>query len=157
MKIKRFLVVAAMFSMLAACGGSGGGASDASKTAAINSFKDFVALIASPEIQNCINLTITDCNCPGGGTVTADLVTGVATFNNCISDSGGVYDGTATINDDLSRASASMTTFDECTNANGDTATGACDGSFSGTCAGGSVECTIIDDPATIGECTLSC
>ena len=159
MKCKRFLFAIGAVSLLSACGG-GGSSSSTAIQAAIDSFKDFGTIVDSTEIQQCIQmLQTTPCDCPGGGTATANDATLTVTLANCKSAAGWNYNGTFTFNADLSEITADMTTFGECAPANGTVGTGSttCSGNISGTCDGGAVNCDIVDDTATAGECTLSC
>ncbi len=163
--MKKFAIVVCMISVvvLAGCGSSGSGSSTdctAGESAAEAAFADFATILENDDMQDCLEFSVARCDCPNGGSVTADAATTTLTFVDCTSATNEVYSGTMTSSADFSTlVSANMTEFDGCTNV---TATnvvltpGSCSGTITGTCASQSLNCSIIEsgDDCVPGNCS---
>jgi len=154
--MKRMALVVLMLSALAVagCGGSSGGSTDctAGENAAEAAFNDFVTIIENNDMIPCLTLADTNRDCPNGGNVTVDQANFTVTFNDCISSSDQVYNGTMTISQDLTTIDVNMPQFDGCTNLTADNVVveGNCSGTVSATCGGQTLTCTMIESD---GEC----
>jgi len=156
---KKILGLVCLAAFVASCGSSGGSSGNAEQ-AAENSIQGFVNALLTPDCLALLDTgTAGTCNCSGGGTVTVavaaaasssakDTVTAVAA--SCVDDASGLtYNGTVTIDDVTGAATASFTTFGECSGVSGNLQDvgEACSGQLSGSCAGSTYTCTLEDGP----------
>jgi len=153
---------------LAGCDSSGGGTptcSGAPLVQAETSGDQFIALIneciSNPLAQVVAKAQTTVCECPGGGDVTADEETGVATLNNCKTTDGFTFSGTMLFDTVTGEATVNLSTFACCTNVTGqniliDQASVGCAGVITGTCGGEQVTCTV-QNPSTGDVCDYFC
>ena len=156
-KKMRWMVLAGIL-FLASCGGGGGGGS-AAEAAAEASIDAFLSIMMSGDLQPCLNCDngpIT-CDCPGGGNIVISAGCADVTVTNCKSSDGKTFAGTITYDNDV--LNINLTSFGECSNMMGSNIplVGDCSGTVSGTCAGVSLTCNVVDDPDDPEECDLSC
>ncbi len=154
MKKLNWLIVLVALITLAACGssGSGGGGADleAQVEAAMEDFGDTMG--------DCMDSGDNPCDCPGGGTISANEAGDQMTATDCVSATGKTYSGTIDTEDDGATIGGTLTPFGDCSTATASgVGTDTCEGTFSVTCPAGTETCDVIDDPDAEDGCTVDC
>ncbi len=162
---KRIMVLAMCLGLVfsAACG-SGSGDSSAAQAAensglAFGSIVEFClgsfGLEADVNGYLVVKQVAETCDCPGGGTATISGDLSTITADNCKSSGGLNFDGTLTM-DDAGLINGTMTPFGQCSTATANNiGSTSCTGTVTGTCAGETVGCTVVDGSGD--ECDVNC
>ena len=155
-KMRWMALVGVLF--LASCGGGGG--ESPGEAAAEASVDAFLSIMMSDNLADCVDCVVgtsPTCNCPGGGNITLDATCSNITVNNCKSSDGKNFNGTITTDGDV--LNVNLTSFGECSNMEGSNIPlfGDCSGTVSGSCAGETITCDVVDDPDDPDDCDLEC
>jgi len=162
---KRMMVLAMCLGLVfsAACGSGSGGSSAAQ--AAENSGLALVSIVefclgdfgleADVNGYLVVKQAAETCNCPGGGTATISGDLSTVTADDCRSSGGLSFSGTLTM-DDTGLINGTLTPFGQCSTATANNVgSTTCTGNITGTCAGETVTCTVVD--GSDDDCDVNC